>query len=509
MTAGRVDEVTVSGGRIRGYADGGFRRWTGVPYAAPPVGPLRWRRPQPVQAWIGVRECRQPAPAAMQSVEGAHSVPVSEDCLYLNITAPDRPAPRKGWPVLVWIHGGGNTSGAASDIDDGSAFAGHGIVVVQIAYRLGAFGFLNLADTVDGREVDAGSAGLLDQIAAVRWVRRNAAAFAADPTRITVYGESAGAKAVAALLGSPAAAGCFTGAISSSGGDSVASPAAAGAVARSFLAGLPGCRDAAALRTLPASAILEAQHQVCPADRAVWVWRPTLHPTALPTRPIEAIRAGSAAGVRTLVGSNGDEAVLFAQLSGESHCLDPFERVMAAVLGVPGESEAGAALEHLIATYMSSRGLDRTAAMVAIMGDERYAMPTLRLAEAQARWAPVYRYRLDAAPPNYPEVLAGGHTCDLPMAWQTAEMRRANPEAVARHRVAALFHSALVAFVLRGDPNTAELPDWPVFEIPRRATMIFGFGCEVCDDPRGTERMEWPTWDWEYGTWWPLPARSG
>ncbi len=436
--------------------------------------------------------------------DGGGAARVSEDCLYLNVTAPDRAPPASGWPLLLWIHGGGNGMGSASDIDDGTVFARHGMVVVQIQYRLGAFGFLNLATTVDPRESDAGSAGLLDQIAALRWTHANAAAFDADPDRITLYGESAGAKAVAALMGSPLTAGRYQQVISASGGDSVASPTAAASVASRFLAHLGGAATPEVLRDLPAAQLLEAQGRVCPPNEAVWVWRPTLHHRALPRRPIDAVRAGSAAGVRALFGNNGDEAVFFTELWGTEHCLKPFDAALSEVFAGSASGSAESAVAELVDIYAASRGVGPTAAKVALMGDERYAIPTLKLAEAQSAHASVYRYRLDASPPNYPPSYAGGHTCDLPMAWQTTEMRNSHPERVDDHRIATAFHQALVAFIQQSKPQVAELPVWPTFDLSRRATMVLGAKGEVHQDPRTRERELWAGKDWEYSTWWPL-----
>jgi para-nitrobenzyl esterase len=330
--------------------------------------------------------------------------------------------------------------------------------------------------------------------------------FGADPDRITVYGESAGAKAVAALMGSPAAHGLFAQAISSSGGDSVAAPAATADVARRVLAHLEAPRSAddpmADLRALPAAAILAAQDAVCPSNQTVWVWRANLHPTVLPARPIDSIGAGSAAGVRALIGNNADEAVFFAQLWGAEHCLGPLPDVLGAVL-------AGQPLDRLIDLYSESRAIagapaDRTRAGLALMGDERYAIPTLRLAEAQSQHGTVFRYRLDVAPPNYPPEYAGGHTCDLPMAWQTPELQQALPLDAEGRRVAAAFHEAMASFIRTGVPSAEALPQWPRFDTTARATMVFGTRCEVRNDPRAVEREVWPD-QWEYGTWWILP----
>jgi acetyl esterase/lipase len=228
--------VRTSAGAVRGAeVDDGVVAWRGIPYAAAPVGALRFRPPQPPPPWSGVRDALAHGPRAVQPdldrlVPVADPGPVDEDCLYLNVTAPAR---AQGAPVLVWIHGGGYQTGSGPEMPgDGGAFVRrYGLVVVTFNYRLGALGFLDVPD-----EQPTGAHGLHDQIAALKWVRANIAGFGGDPDRVTVFGLSAGAKSVANLLGSPLTRGLLYRAASASGGaDHVKSPQQAESLTRRFL----------------------------------------------------------------------------------------------------------------------------------------------------------------------------------------------------------------------------------------------------------------------------------
>ena len=211
--------VKVSGGEIAGTDDGRLRTYLGVPFAAPPVGALRWRRPQPVVRWSGVRKTTAFSPACAQTAEWIAN-PKSEDCLYLNVWAP---AKARNLPVIVWIHGGGMYGGtAAVPLHNGANLARRGAIVVTLNYRLGLFGFFALPElSAETPEHVAGHQGILDQIAALRWVRTNIAAFGGDPDRVTIMGNSAGSESVAILVASPLAKGLFQRAIAESGNDAM------------------------------------------------------------------------------------------------------------------------------------------------------------------------------------------------------------------------------------------------------------------------------------------------
>jgi len=490
-------DVTVAGGKIRGAAADDCRAWHGVPYAAPPVGVLRWCAPEPVPRWRGTRPAAGAGEAGAAGAAGAAGQPgAAEDCLYLDVCAPHGTPPAGGWPVLVFFGGGGGLAGPA-ELGPGEAFARDGIVVVRPGYRLGPFGFLNLAGVCEGA-ADSGVCGLLDQIAALRWTRANIAAFGGNPAQVTVYGQSAGAHAVGDLLGSPLARGLFAQAISSSGGaEHVASPGATVRVTRLFLEAL-GTRDRVLLWSAPAGEILAAAERVMPGLTGAWVWRPTIHRHAAPGLPLDAIGRGAAAKVRLLAGSNGNEAALFASAGGLAACVEPAYRNLCSILG---RHRA----DQLLDVYRAERGGDDEHALLAGMGDERYTVGTVREADAQSAFAAVYRYRLDVAAPGMPRSLDGAHGADLFMAWQRP-VPAAGPATRARRDLSAAVHRAWASFVKTGRPAAEGLPAWPGYSIASRKTMILDDASHVEADPRRHERLLWGDTRWEYGTWFPLPG---
>ena len=314
---GSAAPVEVEGGRIEGTRQQGLAVYKGVPFAAPPTGALRWREPQAVLPWSGVRRADAFAPACMQtgsSMPGEPPPRVSEDCLYLNIWTPARDA-RQRLPVMVWIHGGGFTNGAtALPLYGGDRLARRGVVVVTIAYRLGPLGFLAHPElTKESPGHGSGNYGVMDQIAALGWIQRNIAAFGGDPDRVTIFGQSAGAMSVSLLMASPRAARLFHRAIAQSGGVFEPAQLAPGYQlanaerdGAAYAASL-GAHSLAELRRLPAAALL--------GGSAAAVSHPVVEPNVLPESPYDAFAAGHQADVPILVGSNADEARSLVDLS--------------------------------------------------------------------------------------------------------------------------------------------------------------------------------------------------
>ena len=490
-----VPAVTTELGALVGLAGDGVRRWRGIPYARPPVGELRWKAPQPLVPSQGVHVVTEFGPHALQPPDPAKPDAVcDEDCLYLNICTPEGPVPEGGRPVLFWLHGGGYRVGHGEQVGEGEEFARAGIVVVTVNYRLGSLGFLHLGGVFGESEADAGVCGLLDQIAALRWVHRNIGAFGGDPARVTVYGVSAGAKSVGNLMSSPESTGLFAQVISSSGGaDHVATPEAGTELARRLLDEV-GCHDIEALRALPGKEFIEAQERILDGFRAFWLWRPTLHPRVLPEVPLARIRRGSAAGVRMLIGCNSNEGSTYAMMLGEDVAAVPADETLEGILGVGGA-------KNLLDTYLR-RVPDLTAARIAALGDERYGIPTQRLADAQCEHAPVYRYRIDIAAPGVPVQLDGGHGTETTMAWKTplplyAQATEVNP---ARERAALLIHRAWVRFVREGTVS-ADGPEWPCYGPEIRPVLVFREDTDLVLDPRRDERLAWGDTEWASGTW--------
>ncbi len=494
--------VQTRDGALRGVeiADG-VLAWNGIPYAAPPTGHLRWRLPQRPIAWAGVRDAstygapapQPPAPSAPGAeVEGLVSrerLPEPrEDCLVLNVTAP---ADAVGLPVIVWIHGGGYQGGTGTEgPGDGSRFAkAHGAVVVSVNYRLGALGFLALED-----EGPTGAYGLHDQVAALAWVRDNIAAFGGDPDRITVAGHSAGAKSVATLLASPLTSGMIAGAISLSGDAGfVSTPAQDARLRTRFLGvlGLPDDATAARLRTVPVEDLLAAQAALARGPRTSWIWRPSVDGVALDRTPLEAIAAGAAAGVPLLAQHTLLECLLYDMIApGSSESAD---RVLADAFG----AERAASLLDAYGTARPELASDPHRLRLEVFSDERYVVPSSRLADAQSRHAVVHRSRFDGPIPGFPAPsapkgpLPATHGSDIMPAWfGTGPAGRELFDAVG-------------AFVALGRPVAEGLPEWLPYDASERSTMVFGAeGSAMRRDPHGAQRAAWDGLEWAPGTWW-------
>jgi para-nitrobenzyl esterase len=484
-----VTVVRTGSGQVRGaeIADG-VLSWRGIPYAAPPVGELRLRPPQPPPAWNGVRDALEYGNRAPQApVPGGPQEPPlpapAEDCLYLNVTAPAGATRR---PVLLWIHGGGFEMGHGPDqAGDGAAFArSHGLVVVTFNYRLGALGFLDLPG-----ERPTGALGLHDQAAALRWTRDNIAAFGGDPDQVTVYGLSAGGKSVTHLLASPLTRGMIARAAESSGGDHVKTPAQARDISQRFFRALGSTPDR--IRTVPAADILSAQLALAVPPRSTWIWRPSVDGAALTAAPLAAIAGGSAAGIPLLLQTCARETALY-QLLGP----DAAAQAGPVLTGYFGGGRAAEMLADYAAAYPQ---LDDTELRgIAVMTDERYVVRTERLADAQAGHAPVWRSRYDgeytgmADDPDpefarYAPLLRGAHGADGAGIWQGGD----GP--------AGALHQAWGAFAMTGDPG------WARYEPGSRDAMIFAAdGPRLATDPFGQPRRTWSGLDWQPGTWWPV-----
>ena len=315
--------VELRAGRLVGVRKEGVSVFWGVPYAQPPVGPLRFRPPVEGTPWEGVRQARSfgsiahQFPTDLEQMQGRLDLPQSEDCLTLNIWTPQPDTARR--PVMVWIHGGAYLNGTgAAEWFDGTSFATrHDVVLVTINYRLAVFGYLHLAG-LSPEEVGSGNCGLLDQIAALQWVADNIASFGGDPDNVTVFGESAGAMSVGVLLGTPGAAGLFHRAILQSGAASnVTTAEDATAVAVAVLAALglsPDGEGVTRLRELPASEIMAAYGAVAvshapdmAAARIVPTFAPVVDGAVLPQEPLRAIREGASSSVPVMIGTNRDE----------------------------------------------------------------------------------------------------------------------------------------------------------------------------------------------------------
>lgn len=494
--------VYTRSGAVRGTELDGVWAWRGIPYAAPPVGPLRWAAPHREHPWDGVRDAsefaarapQQPPeelmPAGVAVPTDAHT-PLAEDCLYLNVCAPPRGGP--GLPVVVWLHGGGFHYGSGAHLfGEGAEVARRGTVVVTVNYRLGALGFLNLGALLGPEYGAAANAAVLDQIAALRWVHDNIAVFGGDPGNVTVAGLSAGGKALMNLMASPTATGLFHRAIAHSGGDHIAHPETSAALAGRFagLLDLPG-GDLARIREVPVDEILAAQYALASGPRATWVWRATVDGGVLPQRPTHALAAGAAAGIPLIAGTVDNEAGLYVR--GESSVDDFADEVFVEVFGDCAGTVAAAYAEQY-------PDLSENQRRHIFMADERYGAPTLRLLDAQSGQAPVWGFRFQAPTAGAPESDWYLHGSDVPYAFGLAA--GADPAIGA---VSAGMQEALASFRRTGVPHSPRLPDWPNYQRGDRATMVFGIPSRiVCDGANPLYPSVWADHDWMPGTWWPL-----
>lgn len=503
--------VVTAAGAVRGRDDGRVRTWRGIRYAQPPTGALRWRAPVPAAPWSGVADALRFGPAAPQrpnpSVpldpdgDGPDGPRMDEDCLFLNVIRPSaEPAPGRPLPVMVWLHGGAYAVGAASQLvyhGDELATAGD-VVVVTLTYRLGALGFLDLgAGGVAGAESNL---ALRDVLLALRWVRDNIHAFGGDPDRVTVFGQSAGAGLVTALLAVPAAAGLFQRAIAQSPpAGSMFGPERSAVVARRFLEHLGvEASDVRDLADVPVDEIVAAGAAVyteIPREHpGMLAFAPVVGDDILPEAPLRVLSEGRGHPVPLVVGTNRDEATLFRLMRSP---LLPIRRpalvrMFAAMREEQRESGPdGARLPppgQVLAAYPArwSRG-------VRVATDIAFRMPSLWLAAGHAAVAPTYLYRFDFAPRLLRLTgIGAAHATDLPYVWGEFGGLPHDPSFLLGDRRTAVEVSRRLqerwsAFAHGSPPG----PDWPAYDPQSRATLVVGAEDRVVPDLDGALRAGW------------------
>jgi para-nitrobenzyl esterase len=506
--------VTVAGGRVRGVWRGDLWSFSGIPYAQSPELELRWRPPQPPVPWTGVRDATSFGPIAPQRVaEAGIMSPAdpnaeeaqSEDCLTLNVWTPEVPEdPRgaTGRPVMVWIHGGGFTSGSGSVfLYRGSQLVRHGdVVVVTINYRLGALGFLGHRALSDPDGL-LGNWGLHDQVAALRWVRAHIAQFGGDPELVTVFGESAGGFSVAALMGAPAATGLFRRAVVQSGGVHVHTADEAERTAERLAAilGLPDCTRRS-LGSVPAAELVEATEVMAtrsPEPGSIALpFLPVVDGRFLPQDPLQAVAQGSAGGVDLLIGTNRDELTLFSIGRPELMALDEAGALRWTTHAVPDVPA-----QELLDVYKESRaaraeGIDPHALIVAVGTDGVFRWPSLQLAAAQhAQGARTYVYLFEWESPAFGGLLGSCHALEIPFVFGVVQLPLVQIFTGGGDEVETLsrqMQQAWLAFARLGDPSHPLLEGgWPPWEPTRRATMVFGRHTGTVDGPRNSELATW------------------
>jgi para-nitrobenzyl esterase len=476
MPEGLDPVISVTGGLIRGrlLPDGHGSVFKGIPFAQPPVGVLRWREPMPVVAWAGTRDAEASGPPAVQATLGWNDKAASasrEDCLYLDVWTPTGPTPGRN-PVMVWIHGGANVAGAGGfdPLYDGTSLIGHGVVLVVIEYRLGILGFFAHPDlTRESPHHASGNYGILDQIAALQWVRDNIAGFGGDPGNVTIFGQSAGSIDVLALMASPLSRGLFQRAIGESGAlaESMTQTQGEGEEAGVRAAGKlgsPAHGALAFLRSLAPGKLLRAAEGIRPFTTDGWVF---------PASPTRVWSAGKGHPVPLVIGSNAVEFPAGGSLDDIRHAMrDMFGDLAPKALVLYGlaADERPAAADPIYGDAADQWGSDLFRCPAVIHGEWHSAAGN-----------PVWEYEFDRAIPPRPRV---GHSSDLPYVfgnlWATGsqggDFQRADRD------LSTIMQAYWTNFAKTGDPNGPGLPAWPGFDGRERKYLRFTAAAAVTPD---------------------------
>lgn len=484
-------------GKVSGQWRDGVACFLGIPYAASPVGPLRFRPPAPPPAWDGTRACTRfgptpPKPAYAPPFDTLLPEPAipGDEWLTVNVWTPD--PGRAGLPVMVWIHGGAFSNGnSAVPSYDGRSFARDGVVLVSLNYRLGVDGFALLPGAPANR-------GLLDQIAALEWVRDNIACFGGDPGNVTVFGESAGAMSVTTLLSVPRARGLFARAVTQSGAtQAAADPADAALVSKELGVALGREATAENLARVSLRELIAAHAQVRDALAAQpdpsrfgisivassMAFIPVIDGTLIPKHPLAAIAGGASAGVPLLTGTNRDEFRLFLVPTGLAALVTADGLAgLAALLGISPE---------VVAIYQAGRPRDSPGDLLAaILTDRFFRLPALAVAQARAGASPASRtYLYEFAWPSPVSGLGACHSIEIPFVFDNLRAEgaeRALGPASPAH-LATQMHAAWVTFARDGDPG------WPEFDDTYPVMVFSAPGSGVEADVRGDERRAWRT----------------
>jgi para-nitrobenzyl esterase len=489
--------IETSSGRLEGEAEGDVLVFRGIPFAKPPVGPLRFRPPEPPDPWTGIRAATSFGPGGPQGVNPVEAVlavfvpETSEDCLYLNVFTPNTTGKR---PVLVWIHGGGNITGAGSQLlYDGSELVRRGdVVIVTLNYRLGIFGFLHGWSVAGEAFPTSGNEALLDQVAALQWVQREIAAFGGDPDNVTIAGESAGGTNVAALMGVAAARGLFHKSIMQSSG-TVGHHLSLERAARVFRAILDAAdltpADAGQLREFSGEALLDLQTRVGMVNGA---FGPVIDGDVLPRSTFEAIEDGETAGIPIIVGNVRDEMAVFGLMDPSLPGLDEAGLLARADALTAGRGQEAIDL-YRAERQANGKAIPPPALWSAMLTDHDFFVPAMRFAELQSDRASSYAYLFSWRSPIMGGAFGSIHGIDLPFMWGLDNDPGLAPligDLTAAKPLSNMFQDALLGFVHTGDPSTQKLL-WPSYDSPRRVTMVFDRTSEVRDAPREAERQFW------------------
>ena len=467
-----ADQVHTGSGIVEGTqsTDSKIRIFKGIPFAAPPVGNLRWQPPQPAPSWEGVRKTTEFGARCMQGHIFADMVfrdnGPSEDCLYLNVWTPASSADAH-LPVMVWIYGGGFQAGAASEPrQDGENLAHKGVIVVSFNYRLGVFGFLSHPDlTKESPHHASGNYGLLDQIAALEWVRKNIAGFGGDPDNVTIFGESAGSMSVSALMASPLSKGLFKQAIGESGGafsltprdESVSQTEKTGVA---FAESIHGT-TLEELRAKPADEVLEAALH---GKGRFW---PNVDGYFLPENASAIYAAGKQVHVALLAGWNADEGSAAGFFGKEQPTKENYEAKI--------RSQFGKDAEKILKLYPANTEAEMKASARDLASAEFIAYSTWKWLDMQVKTgeSPVYRYHFEQAPPMPAGEPSHGayHSSDIEYVFQTLDWKHLSWTDGDR-KISDVISSYWTNFAKTGNPNGNGLPEWPGYNKKDRYAVM-------------------------------------
>ena len=499
------DRVKTESGVVEGMAAAspGVRIFRGIPFAAPPVRALRWRAPQPVKPWKGVRKAAEFGPRCMQAPIYPDMIfrdradrPMSEDCLYLNVWTPAKSA-RDGLAVMVWFYGGGFQAGSSSEPRyDGENFAAKGIIVVSVNYRLGVFGFLSHPGlTRESRKRASGNYGLMDQIAGLRWVKKNIGAFGGDPEKVTIAGESAGSLSVSALMALPLASGFFRGAIGESGaffghppGSAMQALSETEKTGTKFVESV-GAKDLAVLRAKTAEELLTAAEK----DPSVRFW-PSVDGYVLPKDVATIFAEGKQSHVPLLAGWNAEEASWAVVYAKEKPTAQTFPAQL--------RSRFNDRAAEVLRLYPASTDEGARKSAIDLASDLFIVYITWEWLQMQNKTgqAAVYGYVFDRTPPVSPDMMVNGvspkelgarHACEIEYVFGALKSQP-NPWEPVDFKISGAMASYWANFTKTGDPNGPGLAKWPAYDGGQDPSMM-RFGEEIQAAPE-THRERYEYW---------------
>jgi para-nitrobenzyl esterase len=463
--------VSTNAGKVSGTVSGdqSVHIFKGIPFAAPPVGELRWKAPQPVTPWADVKQCTEFAKSPIQGKPNEFGVytreflikdePLSEDCLYLNVWTGAKAATEKR-PVMVWIYGGGFVSGGTNvPIYDGEALAKKGIILVSVPYRVGILGFLAHPElTKESPNHSSGNYGLMDILAALKWVKSNIAAFGGDPANVTIAGQSAGSMAVNDLVASPLGKGLFSKAIAESGANFLEGPFGGTTLKQAEAAGVQtaqklGATSLADLRKLPAEALLKQ-----------FGGRPIIDGYVLPQSVVAIFAANKENAVPVLTGWNADDAFI-GQLKN------------AADYKADADKKYGAKAAEFLKLFPASTDAEAERSQINISRDQTFGIQNYTWAKVQSAKGKtkVYLYRFTRRLPATEDFKKYGafHTGEVAYVFNNLKYLNRPFEPV-DHQLAETISSYWVNFVKNGNPNGTDLPEWPAFNTTNNQVMYLG-----------------------------------